>query len=59
MRISFYVMFGNTSVYTSTKIEYLRITEGKIVFQRSNDYKICSYSLTRVHDVEVRYEKKY
>lgn len=49
-------MFGNTSVYTSTKIEYLRITEGKIVFQRSNDYKICSYSLTRVHDVEVRHE---
>lgn len=54
MRISFYVMFGMQSTLVSFKIEYLRITEGKIVFQRSLDYKMCSYSLTRVHDVEVK-----
>lgn len=54
VRLTFYLMMGNSSVLQSYNCSYIRVTEGKLVFQSSNDYKMRSFSLCRIHDVEIR-----
>ena len=54
VRLSFYTMFADKSTLTSWVCSYIRVTEGKIVFQTALDYKMHSFALTRIHDVEIR-----
>lgn len=54
IRLTFNMMMGHMSTYQSWTCCYVRITEGKIVFQTDLDYKIRSFSLTRISDVELK-----
>lgn len=54
MRISFYLMYGCNQVLQSWDITYVRIVDGKVVFQTANDYRNHSFSLCRISNVEIR-----